>query len=122
MLSDPHRAGALRHCVTIQRPNTVAARSATGADVTDFADVAKDRPALVEDIAGREAFSALQISAESTKRVTLRWAADLAEIAPRWRLCWTPPGLTAVRYLDVQAVINAENRNVWLSVLCREMV
>ena len=122
MIRTNHRAGALRHRVTLQKPAGAATRSATGADITPFADVLTNLPAAVEPIAGRESFSALQLSAESTLRVTLRWSESLAAIAPGWRLGWKPPGQTTMHYLDIQMVINAEMRNRWLELLCREMV
>jgi SPP1 family predicted phage head-tail adaptor len=67
--------------------------------------------ASVEPLQGRELEHAQQISAEVTHRVTIRYN---AAVTPEHRV------LYGTRILEIEAVINPEERNEYLVLMCKE--
>lgn len=102
------RAGRLRHRVTIQE--NVGSENNFGETVDDWQAVTT-RWAAVDPLRGRERFEAQQISAEVSHRVTMRYFADLT---PTMRLVYDG------RVLEIEAVIDVEERGRELELLCRE--
>ena len=103
------RAGNLRHRVTIQTFTTTT--DSYGQPIESWATFAEVWGA-VEPLTGREYFQAQQVQAEVNYRVRLRY---LAGVVPTMRV------LHDGRTLEVQAVINPDERNRELQLMCREV-
>lgn len=103
------RSGRLRHRVTIQRREIT--RNAFGEGVDGWGNFAVVW-ASVEPLQGREFFDAQHVTAEVTLRVRMRYRTD---ITPEMRL--THRG----KILVIQAVLNPEERNRELELLCSEV-
>lgn len=102
------RAGNLRSRVTIQsRSSTPDSFGEQGSAWQDVATVW----ASVEPLSGRELLSAQQVQGEISHRVRCRFRSG---VTTAHRL------LFAGRVLDIQAVINPQERGVMLEILCRE--
>jgi SPP1 family predicted phage head-tail adaptor len=110
------RAGRLRHRITLQR--RVESQEATGEVTWSWADVAEVW-ASVEPIAGREYFAAAQVSSEVNTRIRLRYRPGLNE---KLRVVFISepgsPGL--VHYYDVLSVINWQERDREVHLMCRQ--
>ena len=104
------RAGRLRQRVQIKTP--VEARNAYGERITTWSTLATVW-AAVEPIRGREFFEAETVQAEITHRVILRYYPG---IVPRYRVVFEG------RVLEIQAVINVDERSRELQLMCRELV
>ncbi len=102
--------GKLRHRVTIQQQ--AQTRDEYGGVVTTWQTFA-DRWAAIEPLSGRELFAAQQLANTVSIRVRLRY---LAGVTPAMRV------LYGTRTFSIQAVINVEERNEELQLLCEEVV
>jgi SPP1 family predicted phage head-tail adaptor len=102
--------GKLRHSVTIQK--LTGTLDAAGQEVQAW-ETYGVRWAAIEPLQGRELFSARQIHAEITTRITVRY---LAGVTPKMRV------LFGSRTFDIQEVINPEERNAELQLMCIERV
>lgn len=101
-------AGKLRHLVRIQEPMSVANEFGEPEIAwADFATVSAE----IRPLTGRERFAAQQVNAEVSHRITLRF---LAGVLATFRV------LFGVRAFDIQAVLNIEERNRELQLLCTE--
>jgi SPP1 family predicted phage head-tail adaptor len=103
------QAGKLRHRVTIQQ--AVEAHNAYGETIRTWSTVATVY-ASVEPIRGREFFDAEQVQSEISQRVRMRYRSG---IKPTMRL------LYGSRLLQIQAVIDVEERHREIHLMCREM-
>lgn len=104
------QAGKLRHRVTIeQRTQTFDANGSPTDTWTAFATVW----ASVEPLSGRELLNAEQIQPVVSHRVRLRY---LSGVQPEMRV------LHDSRALNIESVINKEERNIELELLCSEAV
>lgn len=104
-------AGDLRHRVTIQAPPLTADAIrgvATGSPTT----VAEKVPVKIEPLDGRELVQAQQVAAHVTHRITMRYRAG---VTPTQRIVF------GTRTYHVIAVLNLEERNRWLRLLCVEL-
>jgi SPP1 family predicted phage head-tail adaptor len=110
------RAGRLRHRITLQR--RVETQETTGEVTWDWSDVAEVW-ASVEPIAGREYFAAAQVSSEVSTRIRMRYRPDLNE---KLRVVFVSepgsPGL--VHYYDVLSVINWQERDREVHLMCKQ--
>lgn len=104
------RAGELRHRVTIQQKSVT--RDSFGAETVSWTDVAVVW-AAIEPLQGREFFSAQQVNAEVTTRIRIRYRSG---ITPAMRV------LFGSRAFDIQGIINIEERNRELHLMCKEVV
>ena len=104
------QAGKLRHRIEIQSPQEV--RDTNGEVANVWVSTAKVW-AAVEPLSGRELWQAQQIQSEATIRVRLRF---LSGLTTKHRI------LSGSRLLDVKAVINRDERNEELELLCSESV
>lgn len=104
------RAGKLRHRVTIQQ--VTETRSATGAVVEAWGDVA-DVWAAVEPLRGREFFASKEFQAQVDTRIRIRYYPG---VIPKMRVLW------GTRIYLVDSVINPEERDKELQLMCREIV
>jgi len=103
-------AGKLRHRVTIQQ--LVATDDGYGGITETWQDVATVW-AAVEPLRGTERYRAQQVQAELSHKVTIRYRPG---IKPDMRLKYGD------RILEIEAVIDVEERHRWLELLCSEVV
>lgn len=98
------RAGLLRYRVTLQSPTETPSEIA-GREVEWDDEVTVW--AAVDAVSGREYFSAREVNAEITHKVTLRYRA----VEPSWRV------KHGDRYLYVESIIRS---GASLTLMCRE--
>lgn len=103
-------AGRLRKRVTIQR--LARTDDGYGGSLEDWQDVATVW-AAVEPLRGSERYEAQQVQSVLSHRVMMRYRPG---IKPQMRLVMKD------RTLMIEAVINVEERNRWLELLCQEVV
>lgn len=102
------RAGRLRHRVTVQSQATV--QNAYGEGVRSWSNVAEVW-AEVSPISARELFAAAQAQATTTHRITIRYRNDVTAS------CRVKFG---TRYFAIDGVMNPDERNDRLLLLCTE--
>ena len=103
-------AGKLRHRVTIQKLEEVD--DGYGGIEEKWQDMITVW-AVVEPLRGNERYTAQQVQAELTHKVTIRYKPG---IKPDMRLKYGD------RILEIEAVIDVEERHRWLELLCSEVV
>lgn len=104
------KAGSLRHKVTIQRVSQTLDSSRQTVDLwTTLADVW----AAVEPLTGRELVNAQQIQPDVTHRVRIRHRDD---VTAKMRV------LEGTRQLNIESVLNIEERDRELHLMCRERI
>lgn len=101
------RAGKLRHRITIQTPTTT---NTSGVPTTTWSTFAT-RWASVEPFDGREFQRADQTQAQLTHTVRLRW---LAGVTSQMRVVHDG------RYLNIERVIDKDERHIELELVCSE--
>ena len=104
------KVGKLRHRVTIQRLEEVD--DGYGGVEEKWQNVATVW-ASVEPLRGNERYTAQQVQAELTHKVTIRYRAG---IKPQMRLVY------GNRILEIEAVIDVEERHKWIELLCSEII
>lgn len=110
MLGEEVRAGKLRHRITIQYKSSESPDSA-GNPQPVWADEATVWGS-VEPLSGREFFAAQQVNSEVTHRITMRYRSGMD---PEKRIKF------GTRYFGILAVLNREERNISLELLCVEV-
>lgn len=105
------KIGKLRQRITIQE--YVATRDSFGAEVPAWTDVATVW-ASVTPVSGKEYFASAQVNAEVTTKITMRY---LAGITPKMRVVFEE-----ARTFEVISVLNFEERNIELNLMCKESV
>jgi len=100
--------GRLRHQVTIIQ--AVPAPDGAGGLTKTWTALATVW-AAVDPLRGREYFAAQQVTAEITHKVTLRY---LTGVRPEMRVQFGD------REFDIMAVINPQERNIYLELMCVE--
>ena len=104
------RAGQLRHQIELQSPTDV--EDGEGGVTQTWATFAR-RMAAIEPLRGRELIEARQVAANVTHQVRLRYEPG---VTPRCRV------LFGDRILNIDSVIDLEERHIELSLLCKEDV
>ena len=104
------QAGKLRFFVTVEK--LAGTLDAAGQEAQTW-QTHGTRFAAIEPLQGRELFSARQVHAEVTTRVTMRY---LAGVTPKMRVTY------GGQLWDIQEAINPLNRNAELQLLCIERV
>ena len=104
------RVGRLRHRVELQEATET--RGDYG-DVTREWSTIATRWAGIEPMSGREIMQADQVNAKLSHRVRMRYDAD---VTPAKRLKF------GSRIFDISSVINRDEKNAELEVLCSEAV
>jgi len=104
------RAGPLRNRVTIQTPTVT--QDGQGASVTTWATLVKTY-AAIWPLRGKEFFEAQQLGGEISHRVRLRYYPGLSI---KDRILW------GSRYLKINSIINLDERNAELEMMCTEEV
>lgn len=107
----PVRAGQLRHLIIIQTPTDTV--DATGATKQSWGTLATVW-AAVWPVSAKEYVTAGQVFTELSHRVRIRY---LAAVTTKCRIL-----LGTARYLDIKSVVNAEERNEYQDLMCREEV
>lgn len=102
--------GNLRHRITLQKP--VIIRDSIGQELEEWQDVATVW-ASVEPLSGKEYFNAKQTNSEVSTKITIRY---LESITPFMRLFFQK------HTYNILSVINFEERNIYLQLLCSEKV
>lgn len=101
------RAGTLRHTVTIQQKSSV--QDSFGALINLWTDVASV-PAAVQPLRGMERSAAKQTQADADIKVIMRY---------RTGITTTNRIKFGDRLLDIEAVVNIDERNRTLEILCK---
>jgi SPP1 family predicted phage head-tail adaptor len=104
------RAGRLRHRVTIQQ--RAGTQDSYGQEDDDWNDV-DTVWAAVEPLRGREFLEARREGAEVTTRIVTRYRSG---ITPAMRVSYDS------RTFDIVSVINVDERDSELQLMCRELV
>lgn len=104
------KIGKLKHRVTLQE--YTATRDSYGAELEAWVDIATVW-ASVEPLTGREYFQTQQINAEISTKVTIRFKAG---VTAKMRLIYND------RVFEIISVINTEEKDVQLVLMCREMI
>ena len=102
--------GKLRHRVPLQKQ--INAPNDYGATVTKWRDIATVW-AEIKPLSGREYFSAQQVQSEVTTQIWLRY---LGGIMPTMRVKF------GKRTLEIVSVLNTQERNVSLQLMCKEVI
>ena len=106
------RAGTLRHAITVQQ-DTGTSRGSMGSHVESWVTFA-NRRASIAPLQGRERYEAHALAATVTHEVRMRY---LNGIEPKkFRI------LFGNRVFDIQAIVNSEERNREMVLLCEEQV
>jgi SPP1 family predicted phage head-tail adaptor len=104
------KIGRLRHRIKLQ--TYTAFRDSFGAEEPEWTDVATVW-ASVTPASGKEYFASAQTNAELTTKITMRY---LSGITPNMRVVFDE------RIFEIVSVLNYEERNVELNLLCKESV
>ncbi len=104
------KIGKLRHKITIQE--YIATRDSFGAEVQTWTDKASAF-ASITPVSGKEYFATQQWNAEVTTKITMRY---LQGITPKMRV------LFGSRIFEILSVLNFEERNIELNLMCKEAV
>jgi len=102
------RAGDLRHRITIQTPSETS--DGIGGMTTTWSTFKKIW-AAIWPLRGAEYLAAMQITSEITHKIRIRY---LSGVTPKMRI------LFGTRYFDIQSIINPDERNIYLELMCRE--
>ncbi|MDZ7370255.1 MAG: phage head closure protein [candidate division KSB1 bacterium] len=102
--------GLFRHRITIQQKTKV--QNEYGEEMADWVDVAIVW-ANVNPISGREFFAAEAVSSEVTHKIHMRYRSG---ITPDMRIKFKE------RYFQIVAVMNLQEKNVELQLLCKELI
>ena len=120
--------GVLRHRVVLEA--AMVTRSATGAEIKTWnadcdaadlqdaaavVDVGLGLAARIDTSGGREWSAAKAVTAELTHLVTMRWRKS---ILPSKRLRYDDPKDNSTRYFDIRAVVNPDEKKIWLQLHC----
>ncbi len=103
-------AGKIRERIEIQEPTV--SQDADGAATVSFATIARVW-AGVEPLYGNEALIAQQVNAGVSHRVRIRY---LADVTTKHRILYRS------RILDINAIINVDERREQIEMLCTESV
>ena len=102
--------GKLRHQISLLKP--IIVKDALGQEIEKF-EVHKTVWASIEPLSGKEYFSAKQVNSEATIKITIRYVESLL---PHWVVQF------GHRIFNIEAIINFEERNRYLQLLCSEKV
>lgn len=102
------KIGKLRHRVTLQE--YVSLKDSFGAEIEAWSDKATVW-ASIEPLSGREYFAARQMNAEVNTKITIRYRTG---VKPTMRI------LFAGRVFEILSVINTEEKNRELILMCKE--
>ena len=105
------RSGDLRHRIDLQ--SITSTPDAMGGTTDSWADEATDIPAAIWPISANEQIRAASPLMVATHRIRIRYYSGLSAA---WRVVF------GARYFSIVSVINHEERNVQMDLLCKETV
>jgi SPP1 family predicted phage head-tail adaptor len=117
--------GNLRHRITIQENRyqrdeaNLQVRDASGAPVDEWVDV-RTCWASMEPLSGREYFAAAQVQAEQVTRFRIRY--PRFHIWQGMRVKYLDSVLIAVRYFNIQAVIDPNEMHIEMLLMTTEQI
>lgn len=113
MPTKQNATGQLKHRGTIQFKKKT--RDSFGAETISWVDDATCWMAIMP-LRGNEYFASQQIQASVTHRIRMRYQklADNTRINPNCRIKFDD------RFFNIQSVVNPEETNVWLDLMCVE--
>ena len=117
------RAGLLNKSITVQtQPSTAQNEYGEPSGSTSWHNDMEDIPAGIWPLRGSEYHLANQGQSEVSHKIQLRWMplADGSVINPRCRIKWHDPNLETDRYFEIISVINIDERNRTLQLMCKE--
>jgi SPP1 family predicted phage head-tail adaptor len=121
----PLRPGPLRNRLTIQQlPAGLASKAPNAFNETDLLGAWLPLATVwaeIKPLTGRELLWAQSIVADVTHQVTIRYFAGLAQ-TPKMRFLYRDPKSGTQRIFNIVAILNDEERNRRMTVLCREPV
>ncbi|MCM3763448.1 phage head closure protein [Neobacillus niacini] len=103
-------SGEFRHVITFQKIS--GTQNSYGEKSKDWVDVIKSR-AGIYPVSGKEFFAAETVNSEVTHKVNLRY---LSGITPDMRIKF------GERFFSIISVINFQEKNIELQLLCKEMI
>lgn len=104
-------AGRLRHIISIQQQ--VTAQDSYGEPVDTWTDVYASIYASVDPISGKEFFSGEKFNMEISHKIRIRYKSG---ILPKMRVKF------GSRYFDITNIINWQERNIFLDIMCKELI
>jgi SPP1 family predicted phage head-tail adaptor len=104
------KIGKLRHSITIEQ--VAEAQDSDGSIIETWSSFAAVQ-ASIGPISGREYFAAQSMQADVTHRISLRF---IAGVIPKMRAKY------GSRIFDILSVINVDERNRELQLMCRECI
>jgi SPP1 family predicted phage head-tail adaptor len=107
-MGDAVKAGSLRHLVEIQNP--LERQTEYGETETTWHRVATC-DASITPLSAREFFAAQQVQADVSHRIVVRYVPC---ISPRMRVVF------GCRVFHIESVLNTDERDVTLELLCKE--
>lgn len=107
--------GRLRQRITLQTSDDTAVDDHREPTIV-YTELVADLPASVEPLRGREFFAVEETQSEVSHRVMIRYSTTVAVLKPKDRV------LLGTRAFDIQSVINREERNRWLELMCVERI
>jgi len=116
------RAGLLNKIVTIQtKPSTAQDEYGAPSGSTSWHNDT-DMYAGIWPLKGSEYHLANQGQSEVTHKIQMRWMplADGTAINPRCRVKWHDPELEIDRYFEIISVINIDEKNRTVQLMCKE--
>ncbi len=102
--------GKLRHQISLLKP--IIIKDELGQEVEKL-EVQKTIWVSIEPLSGKEYFSAKQVNSEATVKITIRY---IESLLPHWVVQF------GQRIFNIEAIINLEERNRYLQLLCSEKV
>lgn len=102
------RAGNLRHKITIQKPTE--ASDGIGGMTTTWGTFKSVR-AAIWPLRGTEYIAAMQVTSEISHKIRIRY---LDNVTSKMRIKF------GTRYFDIQSIINPDERDIYLEMMCRE--
>ena len=106
-------AGKLKHHVNIERRSTI--KDAHGGDSSSVWHVVGTAYVALKPLSGREYFQGQANNSDISHEVTMRYRAD---INSRDRLVST----TTDRVFNIDSIINVDERNKELKLMCKEVL
>ncbi len=102
------KAGTLRHKIALETPTETS--DGLGGVSTAWSTF-KSVYASIWPIKGAEYISAMQTTSEVTHKIRIRY---LASVTSKMRIKF------GTRYFEIEAIINPDERNIYLEMMCKE--
>ena len=104
-------AGKLRHIIDIQQQSTT--QDSYGEAVDTWTNLYSSVYASIEDMKAREFYSGEKLNSEITHKIRIRYKAS---ILPKMRVKF------GTRYFNIETIVNWQERNIFLDIMCKELI